>query len=183
MPLFATLSGNDLIGFEELRQFHYRMGSNYKFFNIADYVRTRFISIDKLKKSDGRLMDEISNDTGVSRRQLITSLKLYDIAYKQSSIASQFDGGSIYAREILTKNWTKTKSMGFCDMQMPELLGLQRLWIPLYQRHLGVVMFHLEDKPVGKPILTRLHHEDEEHYKLEVKPTYPSCTCHERLLF
>uniref|UniRef100_A0A336KCY8 CSON007321 protein n=1 Tax=Culicoides sonorensis TaxID=179676 RepID=A0A336KCY8_CULSO len=39
MPLFAALGGNDIVQYEDIKQFHQRIGVRNKFINIAHYVR------------------------------------------------------------------------------------------------------------------------------------------------
>ncbi|XP_053690969.1 uncharacterized protein LOC128739501 [Sabethes cyaneus] len=41
LPLLATLSGNDIVNYDEVKRFHARLGNpTQKFFNVANFIRT-----------------------------------------------------------------------------------------------------------------------------------------------
>lgn len=173
MPMFATLCGNDLIDFDELRTFHTSLGQFHtKFFKIADYVRTKFTSQATV---DDRSLDEIAKRTKLTRQKLLNSLEWYDINYiSRKDPMDEFAGGLSCVRHILSKN-PQTVSLDFCDLRTPSLLNLRELWIPLFERQLGVALYHLNDSSHRTLIRTRLAHSDRAFYDLEIKPNHPDC--------
>lgn len=172
MPMFASLGGNDIIDYDQLQSFQTSLGTYHsKFYKIAEYVRSKYISKSNL---DDRTLDEIARRCGITDQQLLTSLDSYDINYTAPvDPMTVISGGLSFARHILS-SIPQTNSLDLCDMQMPGLLNLRQLWIPLFERQIGVVMFHLKT-PFRKFIRTRLVHTDEMFFDLEIIPKRPNC--------
>lgn len=178
MPMFATLCGNDLIDWEDLRQFQRTIVRHpqAKFKYIANFVSMKFPFTEQLKTyGECEYLNKIPT-CKPSREQLLASLRSYDISYENSdeSLITQFAAGLPYACLIL-KDIPQTLSLNICDMRSPELLDVHVLYIPLVERNMGVVLFHQTDRPTHRRIRTRLSHTDSAFCELALQPEYPKC--------
>lgn len=121
MPLFSTLCGNDIIEFDDVKQFHDRLpGKQHKFRKVAQFMN-KLKSIHKFNDDDFFNLAKTINPCKNPNEFVLLikkSLKLYNLELIEESRRSGYENatksGSVY--EIL-HDLPTSLSFGYFDIR------------------------------------------------------------------
>nr|XP_029717483.1 constitutive coactivator of PPAR-gamma-like protein 1 [Aedes albopictus] len=174
MPLFATLCGNDIMPYDVVKAFHYRLGQNRdKFPNIARFIR--IVEEDSLSFASDAvisiLLKEITNQHTVDNdlvQRFKLSLDNYSVNIRPRNINPSKDP----VLNVLIEHdspftyliWQKKQldvSIGVVDMRGREFEhDFGRLQISLIVRMAGIILFHSKPvRPTHCPVIIKLDHQ------------------------
>ncbi|XP_065088015.1 uncharacterized protein LOC135709551 [Ochlerotatus camptorhynchus] len=170
MPLFATLSGNDIVKFEELLPFHSSLGQySRKFYNVAKFVRQQPIGLPY--PIDLHLV--LNQAFGVHDEQMKTRFQQSLGFYRTNGITSNPIPSNDPILDILLNHpfmyqiWYKQPYpvlLGFTDLR-PKDLGQQlpELILQILLRSAGIILYHRlkRRRYYAFPFVFKLDHESD----------------------
>ncbi|XP_058453973.1 uncharacterized protein LOC131431985 [Malaya genurostris] len=169
MPMFATLGGNDIIKYDEVKHFHNTLGPRNlnKFHKLANFVRNIPIG-ERLQTVLSRVFGRVAiNDDLIYRFQ--KSLEFYDTNYPAPEPGSKVD--PVLEQIINLENtfiyqlWVGhpvNVTTFFLDMRQPEL-GAQfpNIALEVVLRQAGVILYHHQLLPNSSTcsVVIKLNHD------------------------
>ncbi|XP_053690965.1 uncharacterized protein LOC128739496 [Sabethes cyaneus] len=120
LPLLATLSGNDIINYDEVRPFHMRLGHpKRKFHTVANFIRKH-----------SKATDSLANDSSSNRDEILTML-----ISQNNEFAHHLWAGQPF--ELTTY---------FIDLRSEqEGFEYAKLLFPVFERQAGILLWDKQD--------------------------------------
>ncbi|XP_065088167.1 uncharacterized protein LOC135709708 [Ochlerotatus camptorhynchus] len=151
MPLFATLCGNDIVKFEEVQHFHYRLGQfSRKFINVANFVRKQPADLSNPADLQKILKHAFGSRYKQIEMRFQQSLDFYKTNYTAANpnpnndpaVAVVLEQSSPFMYQMW-HNQPYAVSFGLCDMRSDDLGNqLPRLALRIMLRTAGIIVFH-----------------------------------------
>lgn len=174
LPIFATLSGNDIIRPEHVQPFHrrLRLKPHNRFHKIAQFIRSNPIKI-KDASCISHLIFVSTEHEFVSLVQ--ESLSTYDINYddttKEMDLLVQRSAYDTCFYTFLN-GWPYNISLIYFDMRRVDFLSYYDIVMPIVKRQIGFVRQHKNDPDYKQIIVTKVDH-NQSYKEFEIAPEYP----------
>lgn len=175
MCLFATLSGNDLVSQDSLRDFHQGMRPYHKkFYYIADYVRGVRSLPRNLTKND---LEDIAWDcfgagTEENIEILRKSIQSYDVLRQIPNLDTKQLGYGVNFIYILQMGVPYPLTLHYIDRRN-EFSTISDILIPLIQRQAGIVLQQEEPDKAKCSVILKRSHQDQ-YQEISLQPEYPT---------
>lgn len=174
--LLATFNGNDIIKYENVRDFHKAViGPGHDFCNLRINTLANFIRTHSLEDMIRQISYHVHPDC----------LKLLGESVEMYNISSDDDNNEdtennlmrfcmskdfFFISEILKLN-IKTFTLSYTDLRQPNMQKLPHAYIKLLRKQIGIVLMH-EQKGNDTRLITKLSHEED--YKINrITPIFP----------
>lgn len=176
LPLFAVLTKNNIMHFNDLKNFQNAMGPHpIKFYNIADYVRTfKNLPINLTQLELQRISRDVYGYVdSLVINCLITSIQSYNLNFETDiyvdPLLQSLEG--VLFSFLCDKTYNLT-IVPYCDMSKEDILVHYALILPILRRQLGVLL-QQEDDPLITRAIAIKRNPDEDYLKVRIKPCYP----------
>ncbi|XP_055535687.1 uncharacterized protein LOC129724643 [Wyeomyia smithii] len=169
MAVFATLGGNDLVQYEEVKAFHHKLGSNdRKFYNLADFVRNLTSAEHDQKWLESCLGQVFRRPSGDVRERFQKSLEFYDQSYRKNANESESTTVDELKQLAMTKETVYQVLSGRPLKLVINMLDLRRscngakfpeMAQRVMMRQVGILLYHQQRSCQNWVVLIKENHD------------------------
>lgn len=172
--LLATFNGNDIIPYEDVREFHKALiGPGHDFCNVRFSRLANFIRSNSLEK----MIRQISYHVNADCLKLFgESVDMYNTSYDEHENAENKLLSFCHAMDFffvseIFKSNIQTFTLSYSDLRQLHMQKLPHAYITLLRKQIGIVLMH-ERKGSETRLITKLSHGED--YKIyTLTPIYP----------
>ncbi|XP_053688097.1 uncharacterized protein LOC128737480 [Sabethes cyaneus] len=168
MALFATLGGNDVVQYEEMKDFHTSLGpNNRKFYNLADFVRNLPGVENEREWVENCIKKIFTSSENDIRQRIQKSLDFYDLSYYQESANNTANADDLlemtsslsFVYQVLTGRPVRL-ILNFQDLRLPRLgAKFPSIAIKVMARQIGIILYHQQNNRRNWEVLIKTQHD------------------------
>lgn len=171
LPIFATLSGNDIIHQEHVQPFHklLRLTPRNRFHKLAQFVRSN--AVKDATSISHTIFGSIDNQFVNLVQESLSAYDInYDIAKESSLLVEKSANDTCFYTFLNGLSYNIT--LMFFDLRRVDFLSYYDIVMPIVKRQIGFVRQHKNDLDYKQVIVTKADH-NQSYKEFRITPEYP----------